>query len=469
MAIWRMNKKRLGLLAAVLAILAGTINFTYQYINANMKDVYYVIYKGKEIGAVDQPNVIRDWLTKQKEAAKTLYPDTVIDLEPKLTFRNEKQFKGKTDNEAAINALSGLLNIHADAVEVNVNGKTVGYARDMAAANQILENVKQKFVADHKKKEKNKVRILSLEQSNNNESKQLQQVDFKEEVELKPVKIEPGKVMEKTDLESKLLQGNNQPVEYIVEEGDCLSCIAEKYGITMNEMYRNNPDLKGDFINVGQELNVTPIRPAVTVRMVEKQMVDETVPFATTYRDDSTLPKGSRKTKQQGKEGLKKVTYEMIEENGLLVQKEAISEKMIQDPVPAIVFNGTKIVPDLGTGKFSWPVIKARITSNYGQRWGRMHKGLDIVSSNRNILAADNGKVIFAGWRGSYGKAIIIDHGNGYRTLYAHLSQINVDRGQKVEKGQKIGVMGNTGQSFGTHVHFELKRKGVVQNPLKYL
>ena len=81
-------------------------------------------------------------------------------------------------------------------------------------------------------------------------------------------------------------------------------------------------------------------------------------------------------------------------------------------------------------------------------RWGQFHKGIDIARPyNRTIKAADNGVVVFAGWDGGYGKKIIIDHRNGFRTVYAHLATISVRVGQTVQKGQKIGVMGSTGNS----------------------
>ncbi len=102
-------------------------------------------------------------------------------------------------------------------------------------------------------------------------------------------------------------------------------------------------------------------------------------------------------------------------------------------------------------------------------RWGRYHKGIDIARPwDYTIKAADNGVVVSAGWAGSYGNRIIIDHQNGMRTLYAHLSQINVSVGQTVAAGQKIGVMGSTGNSTGVHLHFEVYKNGVLQNPLSY-
>ncbi|HYK74232.1 MAG TPA: M23 family metallopeptidase, partial [Pseudoneobacillus sp.] len=123
-----------------------------------------------------------------------------------------------------------------------------------------------------------------------------------------------------------------------------------------------------------------------------------------------------------------------------------------------------------GDGSFVLPTVGGYISSNMGYRWNKMHKGIDIARpSNRTIKTVDNGVVVFAGWDGGYGNKIIVDHQNGYRTVYAHLSSIEVNVGQTVPKGSQIGVMGSTGDSTGTHLHFEVYRNGALVNPLKYL
>ena len=118
-----------------------------------------------------------------------------------------------------------------------------------------------------------------------------------------------------------------------------------------------------------------------------------------------------------------------------------------------------------------WPANGGYISSKMGYRWGKQHKGIDIARpSNRNIKAADNGTVVSAGWNsGGYGNRVIIDHNNGLRTLYAHLDSVDVSAGQTVGKGEKIGVMGNTGNSTGVHLHFEVHKNGTMENPLNYL
>ncbi|HZW68323.1 MAG TPA: peptidoglycan DD-metalloendopeptidase family protein [Pseudogracilibacillus sp.] len=121
-----------------------------------------------------------------------------------------------------------------------------------------------------------------------------------------------------------------------------------------------------------------------------------------------------------------------------------------------------------------WPTSGGYISSTFGQRWGKMHKGIDIARTDRStsppIAAAESGTVERAGDSGNgYGNMVIINHGNGLKTLYAHMSSLNVKVGQKVERGQKLGVMGATGNSTGIHLHFEVHKNGSPKNPIAYL
>ncbi len=126
-------------------------------------------------------------------------------------------------------------------------------------------------------------------------------------------------------------------------------------------------------------------------------------------------------------------------------------------------------------GTFSWPASGA-ITSPFGMRNDplghgfRMHSGVDIAAPmGSTITAAATGRVIFAGWYGGYGNAVIIDHGGSTSTLYGHCSQVFVASGQDVERGQAIGAVGSTGESTGAHLHFEIRINGVPVEPTSRL
>jgi len=129
----------------------------------------------------------------------------------------------------------------------------------------------------------------------------------------------------------------------------------------------------------------------------------------------------------------------------------------------------------VSSGRFGWP-IRGRIVSRFGYRrhpiWGgsHMHTGIDIAAPyGKPIASADSGEVIYSGWWDGYGKAVVIDHGRGYTTVYGHMSRIYMQTGQKVEKSQVIGLVGSTGFSTGPHLHFEIRYNGKPVDPLAYL
>ncbi len=120
---------------------------------------------------------------------------------------------------------------------------------------------------------------------------------------------------------------------------------------------------------------------------------------------------------------------------------------------------------------YDWPTKRVHISSRYGWRWGKMHKGLDLVARpGAPILASAPGRIVFAGWeRQGYGNMIIIDHGDDVKTVYAHNKVNLVRRGQRVERGQVIARLGKTGLASGHHLHFEYRVKGRAVNPEPHL
>ena len=131
----------------------------------------------------------------------------------------------------------------------------------------------------------------------------------------------------------------------------------------------------------------------------------------------------------------------------------------------------------LGTGVYTWPTPGySNITSSYGMRFHpilktrKMHTGVDIgAPMSATIVAADSGKIIHAGWMGGYGQVLVVDHGNGISTLYAHQSSFLVSNGQTVNRGDAIGKVGTTGWSTGPHLHFEVRINGSYTDPMPYI
>ena len=123
-----------------------------------------------------------------------------------------------------------------------------------------------------------------------------------------------------------------------------------------------------------------------------------------------------------------------------------------------------------GSGCFAWPADGGFISNKQGRRQNKLHKGIDIARPNSAaVMAADHGTVEFAGDSGGYGNKVMIDHHNGYKTVYGHLYSIKAKEGQTISKGMEIGRMGSTGHSTGVHLHFEVYKNEILANPLDYI
>jgi murein DD-endopeptidase MepM/ murein hydrolase activator NlpD len=148
---------------------------------------------------------------------------------------------------------------------------------------------------------------------------------------------------------------------------------------------------------------------------------------------------------------------------------EALKEGSQPKKDAAKAASTTSLSRGVSTTRGVWPA-RGAITSRYGKRWGRQHQGIDIgVPSGTSVKAFASGKVVFSGWEGGYGYLVRINHGNGLETYYAHNSKLLVKVGQTVEAGSVIAKSGNTGNSTGPHVHFEVRKNGAAVNPFSYL
>lgn len=251
-------------------------------------------------------------------------------------------------------------------------------------------------------------------------------------------------------------------VTHVVKEGETLSTIAQLYGLQVSTIEWENSLTKNSKLKPGQELRILPldgVRHKVargeTIYSIGKRYgLDETqVQVIVDYPFN---------------EFLNDETFELATGQYLMVPDGVKPDEATTRPVAR---GNLKLTPDAGTvtatGSFVWPAA-GRITQGY--RF--YHKAFDIANSAGGpILAADSGTVVLAGWpdNSGYANRVIIDHGNGYQTLYAHLSAVQVTAGQRVSRGSVVGQMGCTGRCTGTHLHFEVRQGGVLLDPGLFL
>lgn len=249
-------------------------------------------------------------------------------------------------------------------------------------------------------------------------------------------------------------------ITYKVQSGDTLSSIADKFNISIDTIRWVN-DLNDDSIHPGDDLKILPVtgisytvKSGDTLESIAKKYSADSQTIAeypfNDIPDDLTLSAGQV----------------LIVPDGVMPNTAPVVKAT--RPVPSYLATGpgspTFSAP--GGGNFIWPTMGI-ITQYFS--W--YHPAIDIANNAAPLISAsDGGVVIHAGWDNTgYGNMVMVDHGNGYRTLYAHMSHIYVTLGQMVTHGQTLGQMGSTGRSTGTHCHFEIRYRGIAINPLAIL
>lgn len=259
-------------------------------------------------------------------------------------------------------------------------------------------------------------------------------------------------------------RGPQSYLEILLSAQDFADLIS-KY-TTVNYVIQNDLQLIEELDRVKKEIKAKQEFVEVKAEQVESE-------FRKTLDLKKEVSKEQRKITSKvnsAKQELVKIQTDRIKLEKALQELEETSKEIEND-----IKKQSGLGEELGTGRMLWPV-RGRISSNFGWRRHpvlkkqKYHSGLDIaVRSGTPVLAADSGVVLVSGWRGGYGNFVAIDHGNGISTCYGHNSRLLVKVGEKVNKGQKVALSGNTGLSTGPHVHFEVRLKGAPANPIPYL
>lgn len=265
---------------------------------------------------------------------------------------------------------------------------------------------------------------------------------------------------------------------YIVEEGDTQQSICDKLKLTMAQLELMNPGFSEMELHAENSIKRLEEIPFLSVNVTVSENYDTYVDYDTRYYSDNTLYTGVTRVTTEGVEGVNNVTAKVTYVNSFETKRTIINSQVVSRPVTEQIAQGTKPTPesiyspdDAGYGKYIWPVDGGHISElawwdgGYGG-----HVGIDIVKEyGAAIFAGASGTVTHAGWMGDFGNLVIIDHGNGYQTYYAHCSTIYVSVGQQVTQGEFIAAMGATGYVTGTHLHFEVKHGLTSLNPVDYL
>ena len=352
----------------------------------------------------------------------------------------------------ATKAMSENIEIPIAAYSLRVDGKTVAVMSSAEEIRSVLKSMKKTAVKDFKDAK----------------------AQFVEKVEVLEGMHMKDEFTDTDTLKTLLAKKSEVTVTHTVKSGETRDSIAKYYGISVDELEKQNPNIKKSKITTGDKLDVTYKKAPISIKFTVTETKNITVKFKKETVKDDKLSTSYKKVTTEGKNGETETTSQVTYIDGRETSRKTIDEEIISEPINEITTVGTNDNPTASTGKFSWPLPNySTITSEFGPRWGTNHNGLDISGSGvygADIVASDGGTVILSQEDNSgYGRYVIIDHENGYKTLYGHCSKLCVSVGDKVSAGQKIAEVGSTGYSTGPHLHFEIIDNGTKVDPYPFL
>ena len=333
---------------------------------------------------------------------------------------------------------------------IKINGSALLYTLSKETAENVLNRVKTHYVSEENK---------------------FADAEIIESVEIEQTPLDSQDVIYNEDVAvNYILTGSKEPLVYTVVKGDSPWKISRDNNIPLDELISANPGIESGKIQIGQLINLYEVHPYVTVRSTEIASTYEPIAFSTNYENNDDMYKGQQKVVTKGVPGSTETQTMITKENGAVVDSVLVASAIVTEPQSQLIAVGTKAIATFtGTGSLMSPLDRIEISSGYGSRGRRGHTGADMrAPTGTPVHAADDGVVTFAQYKSSYGNFIILNHGKGLETCYAHCSAINVSVGQVVNKGDTIGAVGTTGNATGAHLHFEVRLNGVFQNPLNY-
>ncbi len=497
-----MHKTKSIILSTIFTILLGGLlglNFFFENDSENPNNLYQVYLDGVKIGIINSKDELYKLINEEQSEIKNeykvdqVYPPKGFQIVPKNTFEEKlssaREVYDYIKDEKTFTIKGYTITIKSDDEE---NPTKYIYVLDKSIFEEAIKNVAKTFVTE----ERYNQYIEGLQPEISDTGFIIERMLFEEDISIKEayISVDEKIYTDVADLTRYLLFGENNDVkEYTVVQGDTIEKIAENNKLNTSELLIANQNIKSvdTLLAIGQKLDVSLINPVLTFVYEEYIVEDVEQQYQTVYQEDNTKYTDYSETIQEGINGISRISSRAQFINGEENQQrvDLKTESIVRNIQNKIVVKGTKKRSsgggitgkplDLG-GEWYWPTNHPyKITSGYEWRWGSFHDGIDISGTGDNspIYAALDGVVINAGWGGIAGKSsgcnVVIEHDNGYYTLYGHMSTkyktdvpyrqyktsecaMIVSVGQRVKRGQRIGLMGKTGVATGVHLHFGL-------------
>ena len=464
------------------------VNFANRY-QMTPKNVYKVYLDGKSIGNIADKQELEDYINEEQKELKDKYSVDKVYIPEGVNIQNVTTYEKKVLTAKEVH------NIIKDKKPFTVKGYKITIKKSSDD-----EDDRVIYVLDKKIFEKSMRSVLeafvSKDDINNYENDTQPEIKSTGSL-IEDIYIDQGITIKNTyistdeniftdekTLTKYLLFGEiKEDQYYTVQEGDTIESVAYNNKLAVAEFLVVNPEFTSanNLLSVGQQVKVGLISPIVDVVVESHTILDQDSKYETETIYDDSMYAGVQKVETEGQNGVDRLTTKIKTVNGETTNVVIVSHETITPSIKKVVRVGTKsssvndpiIVSD---GSWAWPTISQYFISSYfGYRWGKVHEAIDIAGSGEGspIFAAGAGNVVTAKRNApSLGNYVVINHNNGYYTIYAHMASLTVTQGQAVQKGQQVGTMGHTGFATGTHLHFGLYkngmpyRDGIPLNPL---
>lgn len=437
----KIGRKNVYAISAVASV--GALMFIF---NMNFSFAYNAFFSGTELGYVPSAEYVQECIDNiNSEFSRYVSGEDII--KGNVVCVPSIIRKGKfTDMETVAENIKSTSDVMVQAYAVEVDGTAYSALENKDDAESIISEIADEYKTNG-----------------------VSEVSFKEEIKV-VYEYVPASILLEPKLAKMRLEGYKTVYNTVSVDKKITSAeFASANNIELEYFKSLNPNV-GDEIQSGDKVIIPASNPIITVISSETVTHLEEIPYEENVTEDAALYEGVNKIVRQGENGKAEVTELIERENGEIVRQTVMKSVVTEKPVVQLRTVGTKYRPkNVGTGDFIRP-YGGSVSSRFGSRSSGTHTGVDFCGNlGDSIVASDCGTVVFSGWSGGYGNIIKIDHNNGYVTYYAHCSELYAKEGDVVQKGDVIATLGNTGNSTGPHVHFEIRYAGDCLDPLGYV
>ncbi len=458
------------ILLGILTILIACIPLISESMptSRNPYTYYRVYYDGELLGTIKSEDELLNYINNNNQEYKDKYKIDTVYKPNDLLIKSYKTYESIVDETIDVyKKIENLASFTLKGYEFSIiNGENTDiiYVLDEKVFNDAIETVIKTFV--------NEKEYEDYKKGNNTKATRIDNVYVKENINYKEVYIPINEKIytDPVDLASHLLYGEKPNIKkYKVKLGDTIESVSFANEISTGDFLIANPEYSSpeNLLAVGSSVTIKPLKPSINIVVEKVETTEDTKDYKVETTYDEQKNQQYYRVLRKGENGFERVTRRIETINGVDTYALTLSKEELKPSISQIDVKGSKVVSRVGGYNWGWPTesgyyISDRFRYRYNPVYGyyEHHTGLDITGTGcySEIYAANNGEVIMSTNvdNGGYGKFAVINHNNGYSTLYGHMVKVVVKVGDVVEKGQVIGYMGSTGISTGCHLHFEV-------------